>query len=315
MSNHSHLLYIPQLHSIMTSLTLYESAPEKTCLFSNLPCELVTMVFENLSDFGTLLATILTCKWSMRFFQDDQNAGKIFHSVFSNILCTASRYDHEGNTEESSILIFRQMNLAAQKVLIPRRHVLSVFGECWQFLERRNFEELLIPTGRRLALSLVSKGYKSKAVEFLGMIESGNYGETKDISDNKRLALLPLVELKASLQGKPLESLDPRYEDFKELPLAIVRPDRILYSSNKTQWHRDISVQEEWVVRISELPQIIRPLPQQLPRKTKAEKQKVRIERHQRQRRAEHFQKKLLLSGANMDRIHIHYSRWPVTWE
>ena len=164
MSNHSHLLYIPQLHSIMTSLTLYESAPEKTCLFSNLPCELVTMVFENLSDFGTLLATILTCKWSMRFFQDDQNAGKIFHSVFSNILCTASRYDHEGNTEKSSILIFRQMNLAAQKVLIPRQHVLSVFGECWQFLERRNFEELLIPTGRRLALSLVSKGYKSKAV-------------------------------------------------------------------------------------------------------------------------------------------------------
>ena len=301
MSNHSHLLYTPQLHSIMTSLTLYESAPEKTCLFSNLPCELVTMVFENLSDFGTLLATILTCKWSMRFFQDDQNAGKILFSVFSNILCTASKYDHEGNTEKSSILIFRQMNLAAQKVLIPRRHVLSVFGECWQFLERRNFEELLIPTGRRLALSLVSKGYKSKAVEFLGMIE--------DISDHKRLALLPLVELKASLQGKPLEPLDPRYEDFKKLPLAIVRPDRILYSSNKSQWHRDISVQEEWVVRIKKLPQIIRPLPQQLPRKTKAEKQKVRIERHQRQRRAEHFHKKLFLSGANMDRIHIHYSR------
>ena len=201
------------------------------------------------------------------------------------------------------------MNLAAQKVLIPRQHVLSVFGECWQFFERRNFEELLIPTGWRLALSLVSKGYKLKAVEFLGMIESGNYGETKDISDHKRLALLPLVELKASLQGEPLESLDPQYKDFKELPLAIVRPDQILYSSNKTQWHRDISVQEEWVVRISELPQIIRPLPQQLPRKTKAEKQKVRIERHQRQRRAEHFQKKLLLSGANMDRIHIHYSR------
>ena len=305
MSNHSHLLYTPQLHSIMTSLTLYESAPEKTCLFSNLPCELVTMVFENLSDFGTLLATILTCKWSMRFFQDDQNAGKILFSVFSNILCTASKYDHEGNTEKSSILIFRQMNLAAQKVLIPRQHVLSVFGECWQFLERRNFEELLIPTGRRLALSLVSKGYKSKAVEFLGMIE--------DISDHKRLALLPLVELKASLQGKPLEPLDPRYEDFKKLPLAIVRPDRILYSSNKSQWHRDISVQEEWVVRIKKLPQIIRPLPQQLPRKTKAEKQKVRIERHQRQRRAEHFHKKLFLSGANMDRIHIHYSRWPVT--
>lgn len=301
MSNHSHLLYTPQLHSIMTSLTLYESAPEKTCLFSNLPCELVTMVFENLSDFGTLLATILTCKWSMRFFQDDQNAGKILFSVFSNILCTASKYDHEGNTEKSSILIFRQMNLAAQKVLIPRQHVLSVFGECWQFLERRNFEELLIPTGRRLALSLVSKGYKSKAVEFLGMIE--------DISDHKRLALLPLVELKASLQGKPLEPLDPRYEDFKKLPLAIVRPDRILYSSNKSQWHRDISVQEEWVVRIKKLPQIIRPLPQQLPRKTKAEKQKVRIERHQRQRRAEHFHKKLFLSGANMDRIHIHYSR------
>ena len=301
MSNHSHLLYTPQLHSIMTSLTLYESAPEKTCLFSNLPCELVTMVFENLSDFGTLLATILTCKWSMRFFQDDQNAGKILFSVFSNILCTASKYDHEGNTEKSSILIFRQMNLAAQKVLIPRQHVLSVFGECWQFLERRNFEELLIPTGRRLALSLVSKGYKSKAVEFLGMIE--------DISDHKRLALLPLVELKASLQGKPLESLDPRYEDFKELPLAIVRPDRIFRSPSKTLWHRDISVQEEWVVRISELPQIIRPLPQQLPRKTKAEKQKVRIERHQRQRRAEHFHKKLFLSGANMDRIHIHYSR------
>ena len=301
MSNHSHLLYTPQLHSIMTSLTLYESAPEKTCLFSNLPCELVTMVFENLSDFGTLLATILTCKWSMRFFQDDQNAGKILFSVFSNILCTASKYDHEGNTEKSSILIFRQMNLAAQKVLIPRQHVLSVFGECWQFLERRNFEELLIPTGRRLALSLVFKGYKSKAVEFLGMIE--------DISDHKRLALLPLVELKASLQGKPLEPLDPRYEDFKKLPLAIVRPDRILYSSNKSQWHRDISVQEEWVVRIKKLPQIIRPLPQQLPRKTKAEKQKVRIERHQRQRRAEHFHKKLFLSGANMDRIHIHCSR------
>lgn len=235
-----------------------------------------------------------------------------FFTVFSNILCTASRYDHEGNTEKSSILIIRQMNLAAQKVLIPRQHVLSVFGECWQFLERRKLEELLIPTGRRLALSLVSKGYQSKAVEFLGMIESGKYGETKDISDHKRLAaLLPLVELKASLQGKPLESLDPRYEDFKELPLAIVRPDRIFHSPNKTQWHRDISVQEEWVVRISELPQIIRPLPQQLPwkRKTKAEKQKVWIERHKRQRRAEHFQKKLLLSGANMDRIHIHCSR------
>ena len=38
---------------------------------------------------------------------------------------------------------------------------------------------------------------------------------------------LPLLELKASLQGKPLESLDCRYEDFKQLPLAIVQPDGI----------------------------------------------------------------------------------------
>ena len=38
---------------------------------------------------------------------------------------------------------------------------------------------------------------------------------------------LPLLELQASLQGKPLESLDSRDEDFKQLSLAIVQPDGI----------------------------------------------------------------------------------------
>lgn len=299
----------------MTSLTLHGSVPETVCLFSNLPFEILMMVFENLSDFEALLATILTCKWSMRFFQDDQNTEKIVFSVFSNILCTASRYNHEGNTEKGSSLIIRQMNFAAQKVLIPRQHVLSIFGECWQFLERRYLEELLIPIGRRLALSLVSKGYKSQAVGFLETIESGQYGGTKDISDHsKRLTFLPLLELKASLQGKPLEPLDPRYEDFKQLPLLIIEPDGIFLSRNDTQWHREISIREKWAIgRISKLPpQIINSFfsnRQSRPLKTNAGKQKARIERHRRQRGAEHFEKKVLLSGASMDRISIHRSR------
>ena len=108
--------------------------------------------------------TNVLCKWSMRFFQDDQNMRKIVFSVFSNILCTASRYSCEGNTEKGSSLIIWQMDFAAQKVLIPRQHVLSIFSECWQFLKRRDLEEVLIPIGWCLALSLVSKGYKSKAV-------------------------------------------------------------------------------------------------------------------------------------------------------
>ena len=105
---------------------------------------------------------------------------------------------------------------------------------------------------------------------------------------------LPLLELKASLQGKPLESLDSWYEDFKQTPIGhcSARWD----SPNETQWHRDISVQEKWVIaRISELPQIIRLLPfnqQSSPLKTNAKWQKVRIERYQRQRWAGLFKKK-----------------------
>lgn len=308
LSSHSPLLYTSQLHSIMASLTLHGSGPEAACLFSNLPCEIFMMVFENLSDFEALLATILTCKWSMRFFQDDQNTGKIVFSVFSNILCTASRYNHEGNTEKGSSLIIRQMYFAAQKVLIPRQHVLSIFGECWQFLERRELEELLIPTGRRLALSLVSEDDKSKAVEFLETIESGQYCGTKDIScHSKRLTLLPLLELKASLQGKPLKPSDPRYE---ELPLLIVEPDGIFLKRSNTQWHCDIFIREKWAIaRISKLPpQIVNFFfsnRQSRSLKTNADKQKVQIERHQaeRQRAQRHRaqrQAHLLLSGASI---------------
>ena len=304
--NHSPLLYTPQLYPIMTSLTVNGSVPETVCLFPNLPCEIITMIFENLSDFEALLATILTCKWSMRFFQDDQNTGKIFSSVFSNILGTASRYNRvsEENTEKGSSLIIRQMNFAAQKVLIPRQHVLHIFGECWQFLGRRHLEELLIPIGVRLALSLVSKDCKSKAVEFLETIESGEYGETIDISyHSKRLSLLPLLEIKASLQGKPLEPFDPRYEDFKQLPLAIVQPDGIFLELKETQWHREIPVKENWVIaRVSEIPPT-KPFAfnrQSRPLKTNADKKMVRIKRHRAQREADLFRKKLLLSGASI---------------
>ena len=194
------------------------------------------------------------------------------------------------------------MNFAAQKVLIPRQHVLSIFGECWQFLERRYLEELLIPIGRRLALSLVSKGYKSKAVGFLETIESGQYRGTKDISDHsKRLTLLPLLELKASLQGKPLEPLDPRYEDFKQLPLLIIEPEGIFLARSNTQGHREIPMREKWAIgRISKLPpQIINSFfsnRQSRPLKTNADKQKARIDRHRAQQRAALFQKKTNLT-------------------
>ena len=71
----------------MASLTLHGSVPETVCLFSNLPSEILMMVFENLPDFEALLATILTCKWSMGFFQDDQNTGRIvFFSIFKHTL-------------------------------------------------------------------------------------------------------------------------------------------------------------------------------------------------------------------------------------
>lgn len=102
------------------------------------------------------------------------------------------------------------MDFAAQKVLIPRQHVLSIFSECWQFLERRDLEEVLIPIGRRLALSLMSKGYKSKAVEFLGTIESGIYGGTKDISDHrKRLTLCHYWSFKQASRESHSNHLTP----------------------------------------------------------------------------------------------------------
>lgn len=214
----------------------------------------------------------------------NHSRSKIVQSVFSNIYGTACSYrdnDKGGNTERVSIFMIQQICSATQKVLIPRQNILDVFETWWQFLKRRHLEEVLIPIGVRLALSL--KNCKSEAVKFLETIESGKYGWAIEIPHNsRRLTLSPLLECKANLQGKAFEPFDPRHGDLQECPLAIIRPNMIVLLLNKTPLPPcGLSIQENSIrVRFSTiLPfTLLAPTRQLRHPKTKAEARRHQAE-------------------------------------
>ncbi|KAF7586860.1 hypothetical protein BBP40_008226 [Aspergillus hancockii] len=327
----------------MATLNLRGSATGTVCLFANLPCEIITMIFENLSDFEDLFAMILTCKQFMQLFKGDQYMGnglplddslmhgkrskglseiqdisvnmpsehteppqpvnaennsnakieliegsanrsrsKIVRSVFSNIYCTACSYHdnvNDRNAEKGSIFMIWQICSATQKVLIPRQNILDIFETWWQFLKRRHLEEVLIPIGVRLALSL--ENCKSEAVKFLETIASGSYGWATEIPRNgSRLTLSPLLECKANPQGKAFEPFDARHGDLDECALAVIQPNRIYLSLDKTPLPPcGLSIQKNSIrVRFSSVLRFTLLAP---TRKLRHPKTKVESRRHQ----------------------------------
>lgn len=144
-----------------------------TLHLTEIPVELVIMIFKDLPDLESLFSIIRTCRRLYQCFKNNDLC--IITSIVSNIHQRAIQLDLQANPfpNRGSCLMIQQLIFAIKKKCIRREIVLQMFKNAWAFLVGKGLEELLIPVGIELARTVGLNDHRQNAIEFLQQIALG----------------------------------------------------------------------------------------------------------------------------------------------
>lgn len=182
---------------------------------SEIPAELLIIIFKDLPDFDSLFATIRTCRRLYQCFT--YNDVGIITSIASNIHQRAIQLDHQVEQDfhnRGSSLIIRQLILASKMGCIPRYMVLQFFANARTFLEMKGLQSLLIHVG--ISTGLVKRGRPKSS--WLNVPQ-----ETEKILHKKG----------ASIWGRKLY-IRP-HTSVAQSPVALITDDGMLFFKSSVQ--------------------------------------------------------------------------------
>lgn len=182
---------------------------------SEIPAELLIIIFKNLPDFYSLVSTLRTCRRLYQCFTY-HDAG-IITSIASNIHQHAIQLDHQVEQDfhnRGSSLIIRQLIFASKMGCMPRHMVLQFFTNAWTFLETKGLQSLFIHVG--ISTGLVKRGRPKSS--WLKVQQ-----ETEKI----------LYEKGASIGGRKLY-IRP-HTPVAESPIALITDNGMLFFKSSVQ--------------------------------------------------------------------------------
>jgi hypothetical protein len=229
----------------------------------DLPPELIVTIFENLPDFQSLASTRQTCHYLYQCFGVRDKS--ITYAIFSNV-CHSFK-GHDRNVLRLRVRrkllsrIIWQVIFTIHQRWIPRDSALKIFRHGWDLIANEGLEELLVPIGMELALSLKCQGRQEDAIALLKDIEHGMpaFRSSRKYYCFLPGTLLPLRVLLSQLKGESFVNMIDLPIDIQlalqQIPIALLTSKGTLFFDAKIHLPQGMHLGKEFaLIRIRKIP-------------------------------------------------------------